>query len=204
MRRDLARVGAPVQHAEPLPAPYWTRLEDVRVPGTADRIDLVLIGPSGVHVVIDRPGQPHAPSVVPETDADLERAAQRAAVAARAVADLLPPRYHHVVTSEVCLPGLSEAGVTVGTVFAASPDVLRHAWRHRPRVVSTSEAAVVARLLRHGLEPFPVEPAAGRDAWWRRWPRGWVIGGAAAITGLAAGGAAALVTTDLPALLGLR
>lgn len=173
----IARRTAPVREVEPLPATYWTRIEHVRVPGGTDRIDLVVVGPSGVHVVLDRPGATDGRSRrtapgTPEVGAgDLEETVQGATAAAAAVAALLPARYRRVVAPAVCLRGTTASGDTVGTVLAASPDVLRHAWRHGPRVLSTSEATVIAGLLRHRLEPFPLPPAAGGGRWWRRWAR---------------------------------
>jgi hypothetical protein len=172
MSRALARRAGSGQQAEPLPAAYWTQLEHLRAPGSGERIDLVLVGPSGVHVVTDRSSTAITGDVVGgDADAGLEATAQRAAASAGAVADLLPARYRHAVTSAVCLRGDTGSAVTVGAVLAASPDVLRHVWRHQPRVLSTSEATLVGRLLRHCLEPFPVEPTAGRGRWWRRWAR---------------------------------
>ncbi len=195
MPRELERPASDAQHAEPFPARYWTQLTDVRVPGSADRIDLVLVGPSGVHVVIDRPGSSPTLSAADGPDTDLQQAVRRAAAATAAVADLLPLRYRHVVTSEMSLGGLTGTVLSFGEVSACSPDVLRQAWRHRARTVSTSEATVIARLLRDRLEPFPVEPAPRGRAWWRRRSWRWVIAGAAAITGVAAGVAA---TVGLP------
>jgi len=171
MTRDHTRRAASVRPAQPLATAYWTQLTNVRVPGSPDRIDLVLVGPSGVHVVTDRPGQPIVSASTNDTTADLDEAARLAAESAVAVAGLLPDRYRHAVTSAVCLPGATEVGVSVGLVLAASPDVLRHTWRHQPRLLSTSEAATLAGLLRARLQPCPVEAASTRGRWWRRPPR---------------------------------
>lgn len=174
---------------ESLPAPYWTTFEDVRWPGSPDRrIDEVLVGPSGVHVVAHRGGT--LPS--PTGGEDLHAAASRVAEAACAVAGLLPGRYRHVVTPAVCLTDTADTGLPVGDVFAASPGVLRHAWRHQSRVLSTSEAEAVTHHLRAGLEPFPQElpPGSGSAAWRRRL---WLAGAVAA-----AGAAAAVAATSSP------
>lgn len=172
MTRELRRRAASTAPTEPLSSSYWTQLTHVRVPGSDERIDLVLVGPSGVHVVTDRPGQPTADG---HGTPDLDAAARLAADAAVAVAGLLPERYRNVVSSAVCLPGATEVGVSVGLVLAASPDVLRHTWRHQPRLLSTSEAAALARLLQARLLPcpVPVPPRTGR--WWRRAPRDWTF-----------------------------
>jgi hypothetical protein len=191
MARELARRGSAGRRVDPLPATYWTLLQGVRWPGRPDRrIDEVLVGPSGVHVVLHRPvtsaaadrGEGH----------DLEEAADRAAAAAGAVADLVPERYRPAVTPAVCLTDTTEVGFGVGGVFAASPDVLRHSWRHQPRVLSTSEADALAERLRARLEPFPVEPSrSSAGAWWR-WRRLWLAGvltATGAVAALAAGAA---------------
>jgi len=181
-----------------LSAPYWTQLTGMRVPNGRGRIDRVVVGPSGVHVVIERPALPHPSSTVGEDDPALAEAAQSAVVAAAAVADLLPPRYRHLVTSEVSLVGLTEAAIDAGVVLAATPDVLRHVWRHRPRVVSTSEAAVIVGQLRDRLEPYPAEPTVRRESWWRRWPRRPVVAGAASV--VVASTVAAAVAVGIPPL----
>jgi hypothetical protein len=185
MPRELVRRAVPVQRGEQLPAAYWPQLESVRVPGSPDRIDLVLVGPSGVQVVIDRPERRRA-VVAPTSDAtaDLQDAARRAEAAAAAIAEILPARYRLTVTAAVRLLGDTEVAVTVGGVEAASPDVLRHMWRQRPRVLSTSEAGVVSGLLRQRLEPCPAA-SPGRQSRWRGWRTRCLIG-ASVVTGAAA------------------
>lgn len=174
MTRELLRRAAPVRPVQPLSAVYWTQFTNVRVPGSHDRIDLVLVGPSGVHVVTDRPGQPTLSASTSGATADLDEAARLSAEAAVAVAALLPDRYRRAVTSAVCLPGATEVGVSVGLVLAASPDVLQHTWRHQARLLSTSEAATLSALLRARLQPCPVDVATTRRRWWRRSPSWWV------------------------------
>ena len=177
MSRELARRGSAERRVEQLPAEYWTLLTRVRWPGRPDRrVDEVLVGPSGVHVVLHRPGRPTSTGTSSSEGADLEEAAVRAAAVAVAVADLLPHRYRTVVTPALCLTDTVDVGFSVGDVFAASPGVLRHSWRHRPRVLSTSEADAIADRLRARLEPFPVESprsaAAARWGWRRLWLAG--------------------------------
>lgn len=178
MSRTLARRAGPGQQAEQLPAAYWMQLEHVRAPDSPDRIDLVVVGPSGVHVVTDRPLPSDGAA---GSDADLAATADRAAASAAAVADLLPARYRHAVAPAVRLRGDTESATDVGGVLAASPDVLRHVWRHQPGVLSTSEATLLERLLRHCLEPFPMGPSPRSGSWWRRWPAGWLAGRRAGI-----------------------
>jgi len=185
MSRELARRGSAERRVEQLPAEYWTLLTRVRWPGRPDRlVDEVLVGPSGVHVVLHRTGRPASTGT--SEGADLEEAAVRAAAVAVAVGDLLPHRYRGVVTPAVCLTDTHEVGFSVYDVFAASPGVLRHSWRHRPRVLSTSEADAIADRLRARLEPFPVEsPGSGAAPWWR-WRRLWLAGVLTTTTGAGA------------------
>lgn len=186
MARELAQRGPVEQRVEPLPTSHWTLFEGVRWPGSPDRrIDEVLVGPNGVHVTLHCPGPLPSP-VAGNAGSDLEDAAGSAAAAAEAVAGLLSDRYRRVVRPVVCLPDTSDVALSVGEVFAASPDILRHAWRHQPRVLSTSEAHAVAGRLRLGLAPFPTElpQSAGRTARWG-WRRLW-LGGAVTAAGVTA------------------
>lgn len=191
MSRERARHAVPEHHAQ-LPAAYWTRLEDVRVPGTLVPIHLVLVGPSGVHVVLDDPGPAEVTTAVPRARTGPEEAARTAAEAAAGVAALLPARYQHTVLPEVRLLGTSEVAVDVGTVLVGSPDVLWQSWRHRTRVLSTSEVAVVAGLLGRRLEPVVEASAPTRSRWARS--RRWLVGAAALA------GAAAVTTWGMPDL----
>ena len=192
MSRELARRRSAERRVEQLPAEYWTLLTRVRWPGRPDRwVDEVLVGPSGVHVVLNRAGRPTSTGT--SEGADLEGAAVRAAAVAVAVGDLLPHRYRGVVTPAVCLTDTHEVGFSVYDVFAASPGVLRHSWRHRPRVLSTSEADAIADRLRARLEPFPVESPRSAAAPWWGWRRLW-LAGVVATTGV--GGALAVAAAQ--------
>lgn len=188
MARERERQAQPV-HQSQLPAAYWTRLEGVRVPGTAVVIDLVLVGPSGVHVVLDHPDEPLLSTAVPRARSGVEDAMQRAADASAGVAELLPERYRPAVLAEVCLLGTSGVVVDMGAVLVGSGDVLWQAWRHRARVLSTSEVAVVAGLLDRRLERVADEPPPRRSLWSRSWR--W-------LTGAAAAGAAAVSVWGVP------
>lgn len=184
MSRVRAPQTGPERH-ERLPASHWRQLDGVRVPGSDQRLDLVLVGPSGVHIVLDEPAQGRGSASVPSVRTGPEDAAARATVAGAAVAGLLPERYRQAVLPEVRLHGTADVGMLVGTALVASPDVLARTWRERRRVLSTSEVAVVSRLLDERLEI--VEDAPAPASWWtRRWTR-WVAGAAA----LAGAGAAA-------------
>jgi hypothetical protein len=158
----------------------------VRWPGRPDRrIDEIVVGPSGIHVVLNRPGQLTPTAVSSSGWNELEETAGQASAAAEAVADTLPDRYRGVVTPALCLTDTLDVGFSVGDVFAASPNVLRHSSRHLPRVLSTSEADAMAHRLRATLEPFPVEPPPHPAAAWWRWRRLWLAGVVTA-TGVAA------------------
>lgn len=189
MAREITQRGSTVQRVERLPATHWTSLKSVRWPGSADGwIDEVLVGPSGIHVVLDAPLQPASTAPGGPDRAVLEEAAGRAAAAAAAVAELLPDRYRRVVTPAVCLTDAVDVGTEVGAVLAASPGVLRHSWRHRPWVLSTSEVHAVADRLRARLEPFPVEPPHSSPAAWSVRRRLWLAGVVAAAGAAAASG----------------
>lgn len=182
MARGLARRPTAEQH-ERLPAPYWTLLTQVRPPGRPDlRIDEVLAGPSGVHVVVNQARRPGTDAPLGPDDSGLEVVAALAVSAATTVADLLDERYRRHAFPAVCLLGTVDLGFGIGDVLVASPDVLRHTWRHRPNVLSTSEATEVAAQLRARLEPFPVETTRPPRRWRRPWrrPLGRVAGAGAA------------------------
>lgn len=175
MARQQARLRSAEQRVEPLPVTHWTLFQCVRWPGRPDRrVDEVLVGPSGVHVVLHRPGQLTS-TAVNDDGTDLDEAVGCAAAAAVAVADLLPGRYRRAVMPAVCLTDTVDVGLHVGAVAAASPGILRHSWRHQPRVLSTSEVHAIARTLRADLEPFPVEPRRSPPRTTRRgWRRLWL------------------------------
>jgi len=195
----MSRVRAPQagseRHAR-LPEAYWRQLASVRVPGADQHIDLVLVGPSGVHVVLDDPVQAPHPATVPGVRTGPEDAASRAAAAAAGVVGLLPSRYRDAVLAEVRLRGTADVGMHVGTTLVASPDVLARTWRERQRVLSTSEVVVVSRMLDERLERVDELPPA--SPWWTRW---WsrCLAGAAVLAGTGAAAMALdLVTVPWP------
>lgn len=169
----MARQQTRPEPVEPLPATHWTVLDGVRWPGhEADRIDEVVVGPSGVHVILhDR----HL-SATPGPDAEV---VARARTAAAAVAGLLPQRYRGAVRPAVCLYGTTDVSAVVGDVRLASAAPLWFAVRHQERVLSTSEVAATSGRLRLGLAPYPADPPAAAT---RRLRRAWLRFAAAALT----------------------
>ncbi len=165
----LARAGRPTSRsvgtAGSLPSSHWRRYPVVRWPGTgAGRIDEVVVGPSGVHVVLRHGARRDEDAVGPDglPVPDVTTAA-RAAVA---VAALLPERYRARVRPELCLDDAGDVGTRSGPVLIASAHVLEHTWRHGPRVLSTSEILEIGRRLDVGLEPIVTQPCM--PARWQR------------------------------------
>ena len=151
-----------------LPVSHWRRYPAVRRPGTTEgRIDEVVVGPSGVHVVLrargDETQQAAGPQGSPVDDAS---------GAADAVAGLLPARYRDRVHPELRLDDTRDVASRVGRVLLASPPVLEHIWRSAPRVLSTSEIDDLRHRLDVALEPLVVEtPPVSRWHWLRWRPR---------------------------------
>ena len=147
-----------------LPATHWTSFGAVGWPGQEPRrIDEVVTGPSGVHVVLHRGG--HSSGTAADDLGLLAPLAAEADAAADAVAGLLAPRYRAQVTAVVCLCGTLDVGEAVGGVLVASPSVLRHSWRHGPRRLSTSEVGLVSARLDANLWRAPVTPERGAGRW---------------------------------------
>src|SRR3954454_639164 len=138
---------------EPFPATHWTVWDGVRWPGREDdRIDEVVVGPSGVHVILHRCD-----------DSGGIAGGVEAVAAAASVAALLPARYHHAVRPAVCLCPTEDVAEVVDGVRVSSPGPLRHAMRHQPRVLSTSEVSGISGRLRLVLVPYPAETPAGNQ-----------------------------------------
>jgi hypothetical protein len=138
--------------------PRWTRLVDVSVGDDRRQTVDVVVGPSGVHVVT-RQGS--------ATGATARLRVHEARAAAAAVGARLPVRYRDVVAAALLLEGDGEAGGIVDGVMVATANPMTDAVRCRPRVLSTSEAALVAGRLAVALRASPVAPARRH----RRWPR---------------------------------
>jgi len=170
LHRDHAGLSVP-----PLPTSHWTVFDAVRWPGHPDdRIDEVVVGPSGVHVVVHQ----QVPAEVGASALAEHPVAARSREAADAVAALLPSRYRDALRPVVCLCGTDDIGEVVDGVRLASPEPLRFALRHQPRVLSTSEVAEVSARLRLALTPYPA-PVAPPAA--RRLRRLWLRSAAAGI-----------------------
>jgi hypothetical protein len=165
----------------PLPTSHWTVFDAVRWPGRMeDRIDDVIVGPSGVHVLLHQEG-------LAEADWSSTATVTRAREAADAVGGLLPSRYRRALRPVICLCGTNNIAEVVDGVRLASPEPLRFALRHQPRVLSTSEVAEVSARLRLALTPYPAPPAPPTTPRLRRlWLR-------AAAAGLATAAAAAVL-----------
>ena len=148
-------------HWRRYPPVHWPAAEDP-VDGAAERrIDEVVVGPSGVHVVLASPGATVG-------DPDMAEAARAAA----AVGALLPPRYRGRVRPELRLhDDAGDVATWHEDVLLASPRALEHVWRYGPRLLSTSEIAEVSRWLDKRLEPVVEAVPAVSGRWWLRWRR---------------------------------
>lgn len=161
----------------PLPASHWTVFDAVRWPGHPEgRIDEVVVGPSGVHVLLH---QEQSAGVRGPLRAE-HPVVTRSRDAADAVAGLLPSRYRDALRPVVCLCITNDIGEVVDGVRLASPEPLRFALRHQPRVLSTSEVAEVSARLRLALTPYPapsVPPAVRslRRVWLRSAAAGFAV-----------------------------
>ena len=140
-----------------LPVSHWKQFHDVRQPGRpAARIDHVLVGPSGVHVIgyLPRPDGLDAPRAAARDDM-----AGAASAAAGAVADVLPARYRGAVRPMVCFRSDEPVAESSGEVLVTSLRALEHILRESPVVLSTCEVADVSTRLQAQLLPFPAAPS---------------------------------------------
>ncbi len=164
----------------------WRRFPTPRLVGEAARLaDEVVVGPSGVHVVVHT-------AVTGATAADtaaVHGCAAAASRAAEAVAERLPTRYRGAVRPLVCACRVRGSGLEAGGVPVLAADACRHTLVHAPRVLSTSEVQRVSGVLDAVLAPEPVARASGTSSrrllWWSA--------GAATAAGVAAVGATAAV-----------
>lgn len=142
-----------------LPASHWKQFRDVRTSGQPEtRIEHVLVGPSGVHVI----------GYLPPAGASVSTAVTTTAGSAVAVADLLPSRYGHRVRPLVCFRSEEPVAESVADVTVTSLLALEHILRESPVVLSTCEVADVAARLGTGLYPFPRPDAEPRRRGWFR------------------------------------
>ncbi len=148
---------APWQQSDPLPRSHWRLFERVRRPGGDDLVDQVVVGPSGVYVVLRRGGGTL-------TDAPLHAQVAEARVGAEALRPLLPARHQQALRPAVVLEsnGEPEVAEDCDGVLVASPATLLHIMRHTTRVLSTGEVTRLADLLESRLELVPLPPAPAR------------------------------------------
>lgn len=152
MARESVRDARTGEALRDLPSSHWKQYRDVRRPGRPDvRIDHVLVGPSGIHVIAYRPATATAdPAVGP------------CAESAGAVAALLPDRYRSRVRALVCLRNQEPVAESAGGVLVTSLAAVEHILRGSPVVLSTCEVNEIAARLEARLQPFPVESAEQR------------------------------------------
>jgi hypothetical protein len=142
-----------VTRVEGLPDSHWKQFRDVRQPGRPDtKLDHVLVGPSGIHVI---------GYLSPTHPAD-EVAVGPLAEAARAVGDVLPERYRSRVDALVCFRNEEPMAEAVDGVTVTSFRALQHILRGSPVVLSTCEVTEIAGRLAARLQPFPVAPVVPR------------------------------------------
>lgn len=184
--RHGSRVGARDALGDAGSVSRWRRFPAPCLRGDPARlVDEVVVGPSGVHVVMHT-------DVMGTTTADtttVHACAATASRAAEAVADLLPPRYRGAVRPLVCACRVRGTGRVVGAVPVLAAEACRHTLEHAPRVLSTSEVQRVSGLLDAVLAPEPGAraPRTSRRLLW------WSAGGATAAGLAAVGGATAAV-----------
>lgn len=156
-----AGVTLPDTHWRRYPPAHWPRTDAQGDAAGQRRIDEVVVGPSGVHVVLAGPGATVG-------DPDVGEAAR----AAEAVAALLPPRYRGRVRAELRLhDDAGDVATWHEDVLLASPRALEHVWRYGPRLLSTSEIAEVSRWLDARLELVVEAVPVAPRRWWLRWRR---------------------------------
>jgi hypothetical protein len=134
---------------EGLPDSHWKQFRDVRRPDRPDtKVDHVLVGPSGIHVIC---------YLAPESTAD-DVVVQSSAEAARAVGALLPERYRLRVRAMVCFRNEEPVAESVDGVTITSLLALEHILHALPVVLSTCEVSETGARLERRLEPFPLDP----------------------------------------------
>lgn len=144
----MARDSSPDARAgstfERLPRTHWTlfRAAEAAAGAGPAAADQVLVGPSGVYVIVHRPGA-----------LDVDLAAARAA--ARRLADLLPVRYRHRLVPVVCMTDDDPVAERRDGVLVTGLSTLEHVARSSPVVLSTSEVRGLTTRLASRLEPVP-------------------------------------------------
>lgn len=184
-----------------LPEHHWRQFHRVRCPGSAmatgqtgvgdprpervEVIDRVLVGPSGIYVILTVGAGTPAPLL----------SAQSAAAAVGAV---LPARYRSRV-KPVVVRDEDPRAEWYDEVLVTSYDTLEHIARSTAVVLSTSEVAEVVHRLGTELEELPVVPLERRRRWYTRKP---VLAGMVGAVVAAAAGAVAYSSEILELVAG--
>jgi hypothetical protein len=200
-RAAVGPVAGVPRRLDPLPEPGWRQWSDVLVnstEGTPVPVAVVVLGPSGVYVVTRQESSTRASFALRTREAELAAAAVRAALPGRYRSVVSALLMVEAVDSEteagpetgpvggatggpggnligVLVGDLGGSGVLVGEVIVATAPVLVEVMRFRPRVLSRSEAGVVASVLAGALVPRVAERAhPGLWGRFRAWldPRG--------------------------------
>ncbi|HET6625692.1 MAG TPA: nuclease-related domain-containing protein [Nocardioidaceae bacterium] len=181
MARESVRNVRTGQQLAGLPDSHWKQFHDVRRPGSpGTRIEHVLVGPSGIHVLGYLPA-----GALPE---NAVTACADVADSAAALADVLPERYRTRVDALVCLRHDEPVAELVGGVTLTSLLALEHILRESPVVLSTCEVAEVGTRLKATLRPFPLPaPAERKRSPVRRTVLAWVGAAALVVAGVALG-----------------
>ncbi len=139
-----------------LPASHWKQLHDVWQPGRPDtRVQHVLVGPSGIHVI----------DYLLQSATAADAATQTCADKARTIGELLPDRYRSRVRAVVCIRNQEPVAESMDGVTVTSLLALEHILRESPVVLSTCEVTEIGLRLQGRLQPFPVAPADPRGSW---------------------------------------
>lgn len=186
-RAGVGAVAGTSRRLDPLPEPGWRQWSDVLVnstEGTPVPVAVVVLGPSGVHVVTRQESS---------TRASFALRTREAVLAADAVRAALPGRYQSVVSAALMIEAVDSEtetgpetgqvnqatggpagdlggnGVVVGEVLVATAPALVEAMQFRPRVLSRSEAGLVASVLERALVPRVADRR--RPGLWGRFSR---------------------------------
>lgn len=150
MARKSARDRRTSTGFERLPASHWTHLRCERPVGApGPQVDDVLVGPSGVYVVVRRPG-----------GLEIDVAAARSGAAW--VSGLLSERYRRRVVPVLCMQDDDPVAERRGDVLVTGITTLEHVVRSSPVVLSTSEVSGLGSRLAGSLGQAPAAPERPR------------------------------------------
>lgn len=162
MARDAAPYTPGPTGLERLPASHWTHAR-CAPGGPAHPADEVLVGPSGVYVIVRRTGGL-------EVDVDAAR------TAATAVTGMLPDRYRERVVPVLCLLDDDPVAQWQDGVLVTGTSTMPHVVRSSPVRLSTSEVRGLGPALAARLDRGPDNAVAPR----RRRPSLALLAGVAA------------------------